>query len=382
MVSSLVAICFQPLLGRWLDYAARRKPFVVGLAVLGASGMLLFMMSVEITGDKAFVAVLVGFVLSDVCHDSLLIPGRAMIEDLCEHRGDKVRNRLNVMFSQFQMFGRVFSLTIGAFPVELYILPDTWFVNIPRTDKNEPALHMIGLMICAFTFLVSSVLLLLLLSPAEGVHALDETTALLKDKDVHIDPMFFRIMLVVHFCGWIGCMIQVFYWTSFIDETKKLDCFGLVELNTSYLGLCFGSLVSLASSFMLESANKQFGAVNVYFLAQLINFSSFFLLQWTGNSNGSIIVGGLIGLFYAAHQNNIFVILHTDEGDDEHTGWTVSLISSAMPAAQVIVGFSSGYLLENIFQGDFLRFFLALGVAGLVVDTFCFIFTRFYVQAN
>ena len=54
----------------------------------------------------------IGFGLADICFDCLLIPGRALLDDLTVPHGRS--NEGNALFTSFQLGGRVIALLIGS----------------------------------------------------------------------------------------------------------------------------------------------------------------------------------------------------------------------------------------------------------------------------
>ncbi|GBG33633.1 Sucrose transport protein [Hondaea fermentalgiana] len=328
LVNPIVGVGLQLGVGRLSDAIGRRKPFLAGLTVTGGVGLFLLMLSYRLGSSETSVAIvaMIGFAISDVSHDSLLIPARAMIEDLTMRDPD-CRNELNARFSRFQMVGRLLAMLLGAFPVG-YLLDVTWFSHVPASSPS--ANHLVGLVLCAFLVLVATSCTVLWISPVENPakrHA--ELNALREATDAVVDvetppadlegtypllnapkvtpkslPWRRATLLTVHFYGWLVTMTKDFYWTAFLQGSQ------VGVMRVSFLGLGAGALCSFAVSLFLRPLNKTYGSRAVYFIGEILLMLSLLLLDVTGDGVGTIFVAACAGLSYAVHTNNMFLIVH------------------------------------------------------------------------
>lgn len=448
LINPIVGVGLQLSVGRLSDALGRRKPFLLGLTITGLFGLLLLMLSYRLGSTEMSVAIvaMIGFAISDVSHDSLLIPARAMIEDLTL-RDPERRNELNARFSRFQMIGRLMAMGLGAFPVG-YLLDVRWFSKVPETSPS--ANHLVGLVLLAAIVLICSSATVLWVSPSEDPDDnLAEVDPLLEPNEAVMEPVIHGIdsddeddleslptrefetaqsllglktprvtekslpwrratLLTVHFYGWLVTMAKDFYWTAFLQDSE------IGVMRVSFIGLGLGALCSFAVSVHLRSLNRRFGSRSMYFYGEIGLMLSLLVLDFSGNGIGTIFVAALSGLSYAVHTNNMFLIVHNltrlarehtmreerslsygtnmsekhlgssvaptddslseasseedEDAEGKHNAWTISLVIAAMPAAQVVVGLFSGFLLEHVFHDDFVAFFTTLAKIGLFVN--------------
>ena len=101
-----------------------RRPFIVALTLVGVAGIATLVLSGTGTAGGTGVigagAVLplafAGFCVSDVAHECLLGPGRALAGD--QAASDKERASADAMFSGMQMLGRFLAMVLGSLPLK------------------------------------------------------------------------------------------------------------------------------------------------------------------------------------------------------------------------------------------------------------------------
>jgi len=130
----ILGLYVQPRLGAWSDKYNQRVPLVIGLSVVAIVGIIT-LLSARTLGrilhtqlhntereeeddnddtlsSTSIIMLFVGFGLADICFDCLLIPGRALLDDLTVPHGRS--NEGNALFTAFQLGGRLIALLIGS----------------------------------------------------------------------------------------------------------------------------------------------------------------------------------------------------------------------------------------------------------------------------
>ena len=128
-----LGLWLQPRLGAWSDRINKRVPFVIALSLLGLAGIATLLSAIPFTknlgitytqndvettsiessiGPVAIVMAFIGFGTADICFDCLLIPGRALLDDLSVPAGRS--NQANALFTGFQLGGRLLALLVGS----------------------------------------------------------------------------------------------------------------------------------------------------------------------------------------------------------------------------------------------------------------------------
>ena len=127
-----LGLFIQPRIGAWSDKLNQRIPFVVGLSLTSLVGLMILMASVPLTqkfgtsyversGEEstttsistaAIVFAFIGFGLADICFDCLLIPGRALLNDMTTTGYS--HEVTNSIFTGLQLCGRLVALFVGS----------------------------------------------------------------------------------------------------------------------------------------------------------------------------------------------------------------------------------------------------------------------------
>lgn len=123
------------VLGRHMDRSRQRKQCIFLLSLTGATGLSLLAWATDLgseltpgSGTGTLVLTYFGYLLADVSHDLLLVPGRTLIADLSAHHASTYGlptdvESANSVFTLFQILGRFVSLVLGSFALE----------EVPRT---------------------------------------------------------------------------------------------------------------------------------------------------------------------------------------------------------------------------------------------------------
>jgi len=130
----ILGLYVQPRLGAWSDKYNQRVPLVISLSIIAIVGIITLLSArtlgrilhtqlhntereeEDYNDDKlsttSIIMSFVGFGLADICFDCLLIPGRALLDDLTVPHGRS--NEGNALFTAFQLGGRLIALLIGS----------------------------------------------------------------------------------------------------------------------------------------------------------------------------------------------------------------------------------------------------------------------------
>ena len=150
LVNPLFSVILGPKIGEWSDRTTkcnRRKPFLVAFSVFAFLGFACLIASSYVSFFSTQIAlVYVAFGVSDLCHDLMLIPGRALLLDMTmDNDRDVAREKMsrilnsttgslqseddanesasgeeqaNATYTQVQLWGRLIGLAVVSFPVE------------------------------------------------------------------------------------------------------------------------------------------------------------------------------------------------------------------------------------------------------------------------
>ena len=131
LTSQTLGLCIQPRLGAWSDRINSRVPFVIALSLIALMGIATLLSAIPLTrglsyargeddderdasiiSPMAIAMAFFGFGAADICFDCLLIPGRALLDDVAVPAGGS--GQANALFTGFQMCGRLSALLVGS----------------------------------------------------------------------------------------------------------------------------------------------------------------------------------------------------------------------------------------------------------------------------
>jgi hypothetical protein len=163
----LLGLCIQPWLGRWSDRINRRVVFVVMLGVLAMVGLFVLLSpsivhgfeqaDAQTFGAATISIIFVGFGLADICFDCLLIPGRALLDDLAVPLGKA--EEANALFTGFQLCGRLLALLIVSSH-----MTESGFWGLIRGEDG----HFVSVLVTNVVCLVTTVVLVGLVVDDKG----------------------------------------------------------------------------------------------------------------------------------------------------------------------------------------------------------------------
>ena len=433
LVNPIVGIISGGWIGVTSDRWRRRKPFVAVLTLCGMIGLALLIWSTELatlilalgaqghnsqssTSTSAstpeFIGeereewtvvafCFVGYLLADVSHDLLLIPGRSLAADLAARhsrlhglRDDAEAS--NTVFTLFQMLGRLALLALGSFE---FAAPLRSSMCVEAPCARMQAL----LQVCVVVLLVCCLACLCLVEaernlwesfveieikgsdadegrarPEETRQAFmrQESLPLVEDaveqnglngrstlgmyKTLLMSNYVLVLLMLSQIYGWIGIMCVSFYWTMWLGESS-----------TAFLGLATAALVGLLTTFVIKRLNHRWGVGTTYFIGELSFCVCLILTRWANKGWHTVLLSGCTGFMYASHQTNVYIMAQLSLSKEVHSrnrSLIVAAIQSCMPIAQVLVGGLSGVVIRVLDNRPELLFFYA-GATGLFVQS-------------
>ena len=415
----MVGLVFAGWIGMASERMRRRKPFIAVLGVCGVLGLTLLAWSVPLAGvlesfqEKVYPSLsakregdnnwivltlaFLGYLLADVSHDLLLIPGRSLCADLATSysRRHGLRNDAevsNTVFTLFQMVGRTLLLALGAVD-STAILPSS------GCDARACA-HMQALIQVCILVLILCCLSCICMVESERVLREEfveidiavgeppESDSSFKTGRLYSEPpnsllmpeekselegtsafgaykrlLWSNYVLVLligsQIYGWIGIMCISFYWTLWLGQGAA-----------AFMGLSAAALVGLFSAIVLNFLNSRIGVGTNYFIGEISFSVCLMLTRWANQDWQTVTLSAITGFMYATHQTNPYVIAELSIPKEEllkNRGLIVAAIQSSMPIAQVLVGAFSGLVIDALDNRPELLFFY-VGVTGIVVQ--------------
>eukprot|EP00804_Cyclotella_cryptica_P030306 CCRYP_011844-RA/>CCRYP_011844-RA protein AED:0.25 eAED:0.25 QI:0/-1/0/1/-1/1/1/0/495 len=410
-----VGLWIQPQLGSWSDRLNRRVPFVLGLGTLACFGVLVLLCAVPLSkafgfaggDDEAFAAAVVaiaflGFGIADICYDCLLIPGRALLDDLAVPAGRA--EEANALFTGFQLSGRLLALLVVSSSITA---SGFWGLY-----QGEDA-HFNAVLSSKVAYLIGTMALVLLLvidrgsGPAdtEGTnqqsayhteyyqhpsmqdnqlssHVVEEaeyhsfSISSMQDEPFddssyykHSSNAFYVcayspdatvLLCAVQAVGWTAITSQSFFWTSWRGE------------QVGSIDLALQGLVGIITSGLLPMANKQFGASTVWCGSEL-----FFHLLMISVALVSVdtvaprIISALCGINYAIHATNGLIVAADVVADPSKRARTIAMVNNALPMGQLVTALFGGTIAQ--YFGGFSYVFVCFGSVGFVVTSLVWI---------
>jgi len=125
LVNPIFGFFIGPALGQVSDKTGQRRKWITILALVGILSHIVLIMSPSVQMKRAaeITICFLAFGLMDLCHDLMLIPGRALLVDRFVLRGVDAMGKedggvADTMYTTMQMFGRLGGLCVGTFPIE------------------------------------------------------------------------------------------------------------------------------------------------------------------------------------------------------------------------------------------------------------------------
>ena len=256
LVNPIFSVFLATYVGRWSDRCTRcnrRQPFIIffGIfAVLGFSALLLSTYLKNLT-VQIFV-VYFAFGIADLCHDLMLIPGRALLidmlieyearEGLAATDGLSISSELqaDAMYNEMQLWGRLFGLAVVSFPFEDLLSTTLKWSHF----QISLGFSIIVLVVCTVAVLgtsrdrpydpLLSPALKAAMSSEEHLNApfllnrhIDEEEAnhIDEEKANPIDMISLSVVLFITFVFWVGSATFCFWGTSWLGKNFYLVVF-------------------------------------------------------------------------------------------------------------------------------------------------------------
>lgn len=387
---------FNPLIGVFVSPAhgaasdacqsqfGKRRPFIAVLSVvaMAAIGGL-------ICGRRSVVWCFVFYTIFDCCMDQLLIPGRALVSDLCE---EDESSQCDLHFTRTQLLGRMAALMVGCvrWPVlvdgavsqfqaqflwcllvVMVCLAGVWFAG--SADARTPT----GGKLQQQEYEMEEERRLLAgeehgsgvqlqLNP-QGHEA--DTDAASSSAGAGLPLRQYRqlvVIFLVETTGWILINSHSFWWMKFMGEATA---FGL---KASYLGLGLQALVGVAVSGQATAMLcSRLGARSVWYVGAWIEVAALLATRWVNGSTPilAVALAAITGFQYAVHQSLVHVVVQQVVADPANRGYYISMAGNASDCvAQILVAGISGWIVQ-VGSGDVSFLFRCVAALGAAVLT-------------
>jgi len=161
LVNPIFSVVLGPSVGNCSDRTTRcnrRRPFIILFSVFACAGFACLVLSSYVADIPQRIAlVYAAFGVSDLCHDLMLIPGRALLLDMTLDEvgaaaDDAADERADSTYTQVQLMGRLMGLAVVSFPVE------EMFATTLRWTHFQTALAFSGvvMVVCVAIVLITS----------------------------------------------------------------------------------------------------------------------------------------------------------------------------------------------------------------------------------
>jgi len=391
LVNPIFGFCIGPVLGKKTDQTGRRK-WVTILALLAILSHVILIMSPSVKMSRAAEITIsfVAFGLMDLCHDLILIPGRALLVDQFSTRGVDVWGEddggvADTMYTTMQAIGRLGASFVGIFPIE-HLFP--FHVSYYQAMLTTSAAVLLIANSLAVTFGKEKYLGIVnkkitfcdnqsVLEPLLGTVAGDRKASSNPSNCWGGKVCLLVMVLIVQFIGWVSLLAFSFWCTTWLGLQTTLA--GSSLSFPMYL-LTLQTLLSLMFSFLLPKLNQSFSIARVWFLFELITQGSLCICHWLGPENPIptfifLVLG--FGPFFVTHQTNAHLVSRLVIGEEDGIGWVAGLLNNTMNLAQILVGGLFGVFVECNEPADGSTFpcpqigqmlFPWIGLVGLVID--------------
>jgi len=449
----ILGVWVQPLLGKWSDALNRRVVFVVGLALLGSLGVVAMLCAESIChvlgwdntmyddhdeednnnsqgDDRSFhmstiAMIFIAFSLSDICYDCLLIPGRALLDDLTVPY--KMSEEANALFTGFQLGGRLVAL--------LVVSSEMTFSGFWGLYSGEDG-HFYAVLSSNVLYLMGTVVLVLLWVTDIGStpvlfeeHDVDDRISEEMDDDCETDEFIdnYKQALVTNgndhaeyhddtvrlshymsnktnyqplsfscneeqqehslvtlnssvssmiFCNYkpdaavLLCVVQAVGWTAITAQSFFWTSWRGEQIGS--IDLALQGFVGIVISALLPIANKHIGAATVWLGSELFFHILMISIAFT-NVDGYAprIISATCGINYAVHATNGLIVAADVVADPSKRARTIAMVNNALPMGQLITAIFGGTIAQY-FDG-FRNVFISFGIVGCIVTALVWI---------
>eukprot|EP00124_Ichthyophonus_hoferi_P004458 Ihof_evm3s493 gene=Ihof_evmTU3s493 len=380
LANPVITLLFQPVLGALSDRCTsthgRRRPFILGLTILGSLGILLLVYIPDMIPNNPtgiLACSFVSYALADIAHNCLVGFGRMIIGDLFNQ---SQLETAHATFSFLQMSGRLLALIAGIsniailFPMltshahtrSLFLLSLLVLIvgcvvtclaaNEKPYDPPSVSLSTVGDEIpsehCplirgsddkltgsngSFDFFLPRV-------ASEPGSISSESTARTKpsgrSRPWYDLPLDLYLLLAISVIGWTAFMAQGFYWTDWIGLNKMAEG---TNIRVAFLTLIVYAVASMITVFTMPFLNK-LGPLPVLILGEILLMVSMVLTMYATNLAMISVVMATSGVAYAIHTNNTFILCDhfLKLGEEDRRGYYSSLVNATLTAGQILVG--------------------------------------------
>ena len=394
-----LGLFIQPRIGAWSDKLNQRIPFVVLLSMTALVGLIILMAAVPLTqklgtssyvqrsGEEstttsistaAIVLAFIGFGLADICFDCLLIPGRALLNDMTTTGYS--HEVTNSIFTGLQLCGRLIALFVGS---SSWTMSGLW--GLYTSDPHFNAC----LTISAVYILLSMIAVVLFVDDKGATYDTINDTINDEEEELQIvhqtNPNLTInnsschaehgtseasrhtldasvLLCAVQAVGWVGICALSFFWTSWREE--EVGC----------TDLAIQSIVGLLSAGCLPKANEHFGAARVWLASEL----SFHLLLMSSVAwKSPRVLCALTGINYTIHQTNGLIVAVDIASDPvANRASIIAMVNNTLPMGQLVVAVFGGAIAQ--YFGGFTYVFVCFGSLGALVTSAVWIYASKY----
>lgn len=334
LFSPLFGFVLHPCIGTLSDRHGRR-PFVLGLGFVAAGGLVAIPRCAKLPGTTGVVAAIVAFGVTDTCHDLLLTPTRAAMNDVF---APDAAARYSAVAAAV---GKLIGLLCATFL------------------KGDAPFYVVAGIIGAAA---SSQFVV----PCERADAEEHDNEPCCPRFPSTAPTGFWILWCLSFCGWLSQCIFFFYFTSVWTEILGYGPPGSsgfddgVKVATALL--MAHTVGYIIAGFLVPRAVKLFGgemnAMTLSVIVFVVQFGSFIILPSYFSFGWAVLV---LPMALQTNANAPFAWLERQAGFDERergrlTGW----LNLTVSFAQIVTSLATGPVVA-FFHG---RLLAAFGFAG------------------
>jgi Na+/melibiose symporter-like transporter len=422
------------MLGRWIDKLNRRVVFVVGLSLVGCFGVTVLICKESLcafffgvganavslddgtTDDTVFGPAIIAvaflsFGIADICYDCLLIPGRALLDDLAVplQRSDEA----NAIFTGFQLVGRLVAMLVVSSN-----MTNAGFWGLYDIDDGDG--HFKAVLSTNVLYLIGVVGIVLWGVKDVGARQVvvdDDSHARVDDEDVaeetenfitndrdgitsigddnsiqhqqmkHSNKTKYQplsiaseeessstnnthshhslsicsykldatvLLVAVQAAGWTSITSQSFMWTAWRGE------------QIGSIDLALQGVVGILTSAILPRLNKCIGASTVWLASELLFHLLMMSVAFTHvDSIVPRIISALCGINYAIHATNGLTVAADVVADPSKRARTIAMVNNALPMGQLVTALFGGSIAQ--YFGGFQNVFVCFGGVGCVV---------------